>query len=523
MQLYPGDPLTPGIGSTPGAKRLALKDAKTLLKIPVLPISYADATPLLRSLTGPVAPASWRGSLPLTYHVGPSVAKVHMTVLSDWGQKPVYDVIAMIKGASAPDQWVIRGNHHDGWVFGAWDPLAGNVALLAEAKAIGGLVKQGWRPQRTLVYASWDGEEPGLLGSTEWAETHAKELQAKAVLYVNSDTNARGFLGVGGSHSLQHLVNQVADGVTDPETHVSVGERLRAHMMVEGSGKDARPDAKLDAKLAAAGGDLPIGALGSGSDYSAFLEHLGITTLDLGFGGEDDDDGIYHSRYDSFDHFIRFGDPTFEYGVALSKVAGHIVLRMADANLLPLRFGDFSDTLDRYVGELHRLVDTTRKETALQHRLLDLHAYTLDTDPTRPLAPPARESDVPAINLAPLDKAASALKQSAQAFQAAYARRAASGFSMAAAQQQQINRQMGLMEQALTDADGLPGRPWFKHFIYAPGMLTGYGVKTVPAVREAIEARRWDEANRYAVITARVLDGYRARLDRLTAMLNQAG
>ncbi len=523
MQQYPGDPLTPGVGSTPGTKRLTIKDAKTLLKIPVLPISYADATALLQSLGGPVAPANWRGSLPLTYHVGPSSAKVHMTVLSDWSRKPIYDVIAKIKGATAPDQWIIRGNHHDGWVFGAWDPLAGNAALLAEAKAIGGLLKQGWRPQRTLVYASWDGEEPGLLGSTEWVETHAKELKAKAVLYVNSDTNGRGFLGAGGSHSLQHLVNQVADDVTDPETRVSVRERLRAHMMIEGGNEHASPEAKAIAKVAAAGGDLPIEALGSGSDYSSFLEHLGIASLDLGFGGEDDNAGIYHSRYDSFDHFIRFGDPTFEYGVALAKVAGHIVLRSADANLLPMRFGDFSSTLDRYVGELHKLVDSTRKATARQHRLLDMHAYTLDADPTRALAPPARESDVPTINLAPLDKAASELKQSAQAFQAAYARSAAAGFKLTAVQQRQINQQMGRMEQALTDTDGLPDRPWFKHFIYAPGMLTGYGVKTIPGVREAIEGRRWDEADRYAVITAKVLDGYRAQLDRLTALLNQAG
>lgn len=521
MQLYPGDPLTPGIGSTPGAKRLALKDAKTILKIPVLPISYADATPLLQSLTGPVAPAGWRGSLPLTYHVGPSTAKAHLTVLSDWGQKPIYDVIAMLKGSTAPDQWIVRGNHHDGWVFGAWDPLAGNVALMAEAKAIGGLVKQGWRPQRTLVYASWDGEEPGLLGSTEWAETHAKELQAKAVLYLNSDTNGRGFLDAGGSHSLQHLVNQVADGVTDPETHVSVRERMRAHMLVEGYGKDAHPEAKEDAKLAATGGDVPIQALGSGSDYSAFLEHLGIASLDLGFSGEDDDGGIYHSRYDSFDHYVRFGDPTFEYGVALSKVAGHIVLRTADANVLPLRFGDFSNTLDRYVGELHKLVDDTRKATEQQHQLLDAHAFTLNADPTRPLAPPARDSDMPAIDLAPLDQAAKQLKQSAQAYQAAYAKCAAAGLKMPAAQQQQLNQLMGRMEQALTDPAGLPDREWFKHFIYAPGMLTGYGVKTVPGVREALEARRWDEANRYAVITAKVLDRYRTQLDQLTALLNK--
>jgi N-acetylated-alpha-linked acidic dipeptidase len=521
MQLYPGDPLTPGIGSTPGAKRLALKDAKTILKIPVLPISYADATPLLQALGGPMAPANWRGALPLTYRVGPSAAKAHLTVLSDWSQKPVYDVIAVLKGATAPDQWIVRGNHHDGWTFGAWDPLSGNVALMAEAKAIGGLVKQGWRPQRTLVYASWDGEEPGLLGSTEWAEAHAAELQQKAVLYLNSDTNGRGFLDAGGSHSLQHLVNQVADGVVDPETHVSVRERLRAHMLVDGSSKDAKPEAKANAKLAAEGGDVPIQALGSGSDYSAFLEHLGIASLNLGFGGEDDDAGIYHSRYDSFDHYMRFGDPDFGYGVALAKVAGHIVLRTADANVLPMRFGDFSSTIDRYMGELHKLVDDTRKATEQQHKLLDAHAFTLNADPTRPLAPPARDSDMPAIDLAPLDQAAKKLRQSAQAYQAAYAERAAAGFSMPAARQQQLNQLMGRMEQSLTDPAGLPGRSWFKHFIYAPGMLTGYGVKTVPGVREAIEARRWDEASRYATLTAKVLDRYRAQLDQLTALLDQ--
>ena len=521
MQLYPGDPLTPGVGSTPDAKRLAIKDAKTILKIPVLPISYADATPLLQALTGPVAPPGWRGSLPLTYHVGPSTAKVHLTVLSDWGQKPIYDVIAKLKGSTAPDQWIVRGNHHDGWVFGAWDPLAGNVALLAEAKAIGALYKQGWRPDRTLVYASWDGEEPGLLGSTEWAETHAKELQDKAVLYVNSDTNGRGFLDAGGSHSLQHLINQVAAGVTDPEMHVSVQERMRAHVMVNGEDKDAKPEVKDRAKLAAEGGDVPIEALGSGSDYSAFLEHLGIASMDLGFSGEDDNGGIYHSRYDSFDHYIRFGDPTFEYGVTLAKVAGHIVLRTADANVLPLRFGDFSDQLDRYVGELHKLIDDTRKDAQQQHQLLDQHAFALVIDPTRPVAPPERDSDVPAIDLAPLDKAAKQLKQSAQAYKAAYSTRAAAGFHMPAAQQLQLNGLMGRMEQALSDPDGLPGRPWFKHMIYAPGMLTGYGVKTVPGVREAIEARRWAEANQYAAVTAKVLDRYRTQLDQLTAVLKK--
>jgi N-acetylated-alpha-linked acidic dipeptidase len=519
MQVAPGDPLTPGYGSTADAKRLSLHDATTLMKIPVLPISYADATPLLKALAGPVAPEDWRGALPLTYHIGPGPAKVHMVVKSDWSQQPIYDVIATLKGSVAPDQWVIRGNHRDGWVFGAWDPLAGTVAMLAEAKAIGDLYKHGWRPRRTLVYASWDGEEAGLLGSTEWAETHAAELQRKAVLYLNSDTNARGFLGAGGSHSLQHLVNQAAADVIDPETGVSVRERMRAHMLINGAGKDAKPEANANAKLAAKNGDLPIDALGSGSDYSAFLEHLGIASLDLGFGGEDDQGGVYHSRYDSFEHYVRFGDPHFAYGAALAKVAGRVVLRTADAEVVPMRFGDFSATLDRYVGELHKLVDSMRKATAQQHKLLDRHAFKLDADPTRPVAPPARDSDVPAIDLAPLDQAAKKLAQSAQAYHVAYAKRAAAGLTMPAAQLQQVNALMARMEQALTDADGLPGRAWFKHMIYAPGMLTGYGVKTVPGVREAIEGRRWNEADRYAAITAHVLDGYRAQLDRLTALL----
>ncbi|MEO8802485.1 MAG: transferrin receptor-like dimerization domain-containing protein, partial [Rudaea sp.] len=520
MQVYPGDPLTPGIGSTKGAKRLALKDAKTVLKIPVMPISYADATPLLQALTGPVAPVDWRGALGFTYHIGPSTAKAHLVVESNWTQKPVYDVIAMLKGASEPNEWIVRGNHHDGWVFGAWDPLAGNVAMMAEIKAIGALVKQGWHPQRTLVYASWDGEEPGLLGSTEWAETHAQELQRKAVLYLNSDTNGRGFLFAAGSHSLQHLLNQAAASVVDPQTQVSVLERMRAKMMIDGLSKDAGAEDKEFAKLAANGGDVPIGALGSGSDYSAFLEHLGVASLDIGFGGEDDNAGIYHSRYDSFDHYIRFGDPDFAYGVALAKVAGHIVLRSADARMIPMRFGDFSDTFARYVKQLNKLVEHTRKDTQQQHMLLDMHAYALTSDPTRPVAPPERDSDVPKnIDLTPLDNATKKLAQSAQAFQSAYAARAADGFNLPAEKRDQANTIMLHMEQALTNQDGLPGRAWFRHMVYAPGMLTGYGVKTVPGVREALEARRWAEANRYAVVTAKVIDGYCVQLDKLTALL----
>jgi N-acetylated-alpha-linked acidic dipeptidase len=520
MEWYPGDPTTPGYGSVPGAKHLAVKDAKTILKIPVLPISYADATPLLQALGGPVAPQSWRGALPMTYHIGAGPTEVHLVVKSDWSLKPLYDVIAELKGSSDRNQWVIRGNHHDGWVFGAWDPLAGTIALMGEAKALGYLHRHGWKPERTIVYASWDGEEPALLGSTEWAETHARELQQKAVLYLNSDTNARGFLSIDGSHSLQHMANQVAAGVTDPETKVSVQQRERAVLELRGAAPNANPMLKEIARLAAAGGDIPLGPLGSGSDYGSFLDHLGIASVNVEFGGEDDDDGIYHSRYDSFDHFIRFGDPTFEYEVALAKVAGHMVMRTADAEVLPMRFTDFSGTLDRYVKELHQEVAAERRAAAQQHKLLDSDAYRLASDPTRPVAPPERLSDVPNIDLAPLDLAAQRLRQSAQAFETAYAASAAAGLAIPARQLRQINDLMATLEQRLLDEAGLPGRPWYRNMMQAPGNLTGYAPKTIPAVREAIEARNWSRAEQYAAITAGVLDGYRAQLDRITALMS---
>lgn len=521
-EAFQGDPLTPGWGSTTDARRLPLKDAKGILKIPVLPISYADATPLLKALAGPVAPESWRGALPFTYRIGPGPAKVHLEVKSNWGQKKLYDVIAKLKGSTWPDQWVIRGNHHDGWVFGAFDPLAGTVALMGEAKAMGELYKHGWRPKRTLVYASWDGEEPGTLGSIEWGETHAKELKKKAVLYVNCDTLARGFLsGEGGSPSVQHLVNQVAAGVIDPETGVSVRERLRAHMLVTGFAQGARPQAKARAERVLKGGDLPLGALGAGSDYGVFVDHLGITALDLRFGGEDEDGGIYHSRYDSFAHYIRFGDPGFKYVASEAKVVGHLMMRTADAKVLPFRFSDFSNTLDRYIDQLHKLVDTTRKVTARQHQLMAMHAYRLNSDPRHPVAPPVRSSDVPQIDLAPLDKAAKQLKKSVNAYHATYVKQVTGGFQIPIAQLTQINKLMGSVAQTLIDSRGLPGRRWYKNMLYAPGELTGYGVKTVPGVREAIEARHWKEADRYAVITAAALDDYRAQIDELTELLEK--
>ncbi len=519
MILYPGDPLTPGIGSTPNAKRLAMTDAVTILKIPVMPISYADAQPLLAALDGQLAPRSWRGALPLTYHIGPGPAKVHLKIESEWTRKPLYDVIAKIEGAKFPDQWIVRGNHHDGWVFGAWDPLAGNVAMLAEAKAIGALIKQGWKPARTLVYASWDGEEPGLLGSTEWVETHAAELKQKAVLYLNSDTNSRGFLGAEGSHSLQHLVNQVAADVRDPQTGVSVDKRLRAALQVDAF-ENPGAESKRLAQLAANGDDLPIGGLGSGSDYSAFLQHAGIASLNIGFGGEDQQGGVYHSIYDSFDHYERFGDPGFVYGVALSQTAGRIVLRAANADVLPLRFGDFANTVERYADEVHKLADSERERSNDLIQLLDGGAFKLAADPTKVLLAPPREDEVPYLDFAPLDNALARLGRTAKNYDSALAKAQANGFKLSAKQQSDINGLLQGMEQTLLDTKGLPGRPWFQHFIYAPGMTTGYGVKTLPSVRESIEDRKWDLATQGVVRTAGVLDAYSKRIERATMALS---
>jgi N-acetylated-alpha-linked acidic dipeptidase len=510
MVLYSGDPLTPGVGATADANRLPIQDAKTILKIPVLPISYAAAEPLLAALGGLVAPAGWRGGLPLTYHVGPGPAKVHLKVLSDWNQKTLYDVIAVLRGAQEPDRWIVRGNHHDAWVFGATDPLAGQVALMAEAKAIGKLYKDGWRPRRTLVYASWDGEEPGLVGSTEWAELHADELKAKAALYVNSDTNGRGYVGVSGSHSLQHYASEAARDVKDPETGASVLARAVAREHI--AHYDSAPHGSSSA-------ELELGALGSGSDFTPFLQHLGVSSLDVGFEGEADY-GVYHSAYDSFDHFRRFVDPTFEYGVALAKVAGRLMLRAAQAQLLPARESDFAASIAGYDDELHKLADGMRAKTHELSKLLDEDAYKLAEDPSKPRAPPPRAAEVPYLNFAELDNAIAKLTQSAKAFDAEYARLAASEDPGANAAQQRLNATLTDLEQSLTDPRGLPGREWYQHMIYAPGLHTGYGVKTLPGIREAIEERRWDEANRYIGVVSRSLSAYSARLDRAMAVPN---
>ncbi|MDQ3918234.1 MAG: M28 family peptidase, partial [Acidobacteriota bacterium] len=510
MPLYPGDPLTPGVGATKEAKRLDIKTAPTLTKIPVLPVSYGDAEPLLRALGGPVAPASWRGALPVTYHLGPGPATVHLKLEFNWDIKPVNDVVARLKGGDLADEWVVRGNHHDAWVNGADDPISGQVAMLEEARALGELARTGWKPRRTIIYCSWDGEEPGLLGSTEWVETHAAELQRHAVVYVNSDSNGRGFLEASGSHTLEKFMNEVARDVVDPEKKISVGERLRARRILDGDA-DERREARERA-------DLRIAALGSGSDYTAFIDHLGVASLNLGYGGEDGG-GSYHSIYDSFDHYTRFIDPTFDYGVALSQTAGRVVLRFADADTLPLSFADFTDTVGRYVKEVSKLAEDTRAEIAEKNRRIADGTFRDVFDPTETYVAPGREAPAPYLNFAPLQNALARLQESEKSYQAAFASPAAQERLRSRATQARLDEILRGVERSMTNDAGLPRRPWFKHQIYAPGFYTGYGVKTLPGVREAVEQHNWREADEEVTVVSKTIEQVAAEIDRATALL----
>jgi len=491
MPTYPGDPLTPGVGATKEAKRLDVRQAPTMTKIPVLPISYGDAQPLLAALTGPVVPSQWRGGLPITYRFGPGASRVHLKVKFDFGLKPVYDVIARLPGTTEADQWIIRGNHHDAWVNGAEDPISGQVAELEEARALGELYKQGWRPKRTIIYASWDGEEPGLLGSTEWAEAHADSLIAHAVAYLNSDSNGRGYLGVEGSHSLESFINGVEQDITDPESNVSSWKRNQAALVMRGD-----PDAR-------AGGDLRIGALGSGSDFTPFLQHLGVASLNMGYGGEDDG-GIYHSIYDDFYWYTHFSDTSFVYGRALAQAVGTTVMRLASADVLPFVFTNLAATTHRYIDELQQLRDRRSKEIDEERRRVSDSVYAIVRDPRDPVGAPRLQTPPPRFDFAPLLDAQDSLSAAAARFEKAYtawrdgggaAQERAQPGDGGAASLAEVNRRLMRAERVLMLRDGLEHRPWFKHSLYAPGFYTGYGVKTMPGIREAIEQSEWGRVN----------------------------
>ena len=476
MPVYPGDPQTPGVGAKPGVKLIPLDKVQTITKIPVLPISYADAKPFLLALQGETVPESWRGALPITYKTGPSKAMAHLAVAFNWDRKPLYDVVARIPGATFPDQWVIRGNHHDAWVNGAGDPLSGTSPELEEARALGELLKRGWRPQRTIIYCFWDGEEPALLGSTEWSEYHAEELRQHAVAYFNSDGNSRGFFRAEGSHSLENFVNSVAKDIPDPETNMSIWKRARLAGMLRGT-----PEMRAEARTRA---DSRIGALGSGSDYTVFIDHLGVPSVNLGFGGEAEGGGQYHSVYDDFYWYTHFQDTKFVYERALAQTAGTMVMRMADADVIPYQFTDEADTFHNYVTEVKKLADTMRTQIKDRNADIAAGAYTAAADPEKVSVPPPVETVPQYFDFAPLDQASDDLTAAAAEYEKAFAAR---GSDAAGA----VNMELLKTQRVLTDPEGLPNRPWFENMIYAPGFYTGYGVKTLPAVREAIEQKQW--------------------------------
>ena len=511
--LYNGDPLTPGYGATKDAKRLPIEGNPLITKIPTLPISYGDAQPLLAALTGPVVPSEWRGNLPLTYHVGPSTLKVHLKMKSNWDLKPIYDVIARIPGSSIPDQWVIRGNHHDAWVNGAEDPISGLVAELEEARAFGELLKTGWKPKRTIIYCAWDGEEPGLIGSTEWVEDHGDELMKHAVVYINSDTNGRGYFGAEGSHTLEKFINDVVRDVQDPETKLSVWKRAQLESISSATGADDRAEARNRA-------DLRIGALGSGSDYGAFVQHDGIASLNLGYGGEDGG-GIYHSIYDDFYWFTHFSDTDFVYGRALAQTSGTAVIRLADADVLPFEFTDFADTMQTYVKELKTLLQQKQDEIRERNKQIEEGVFQAINDPRHPTFAPKHEEVAPFINFAPLDNAITDLAKAAEAYKKVYAEADTRGdLAKASASAQELNHLLMESERRLTNPDGLPGRPWFKHEIYAPGQYTGYEAKTIPGVREALELKRWKEAEEQVGVAAKTLQQEVALINEAAAKLS---
>jgi N-acetylated-alpha-linked acidic dipeptidase len=499
MPLYAGDPLTPGVGATADAKRLDRNEAPTITKIPVLPLSSADAEPLLQALGGRPAPRNWMGGLPITYHLGPGPARGHLRVRSNWRLTPARDVIVRIPGSVAPDEWIVRGNHHDAWVNGAEDPISGLVALLEEARGLAGLLKAGWHPRRTIILAAWDGEEPLLLGSTEWAETHAEELAKHAVAYINTDGNGRGFLSADGSPALQRLISQVARDIADPEANMSVLSRARLRAIATASSGDRRKEAR-------ARSDLLVDPLGSGSDYTAFYHHLGIASLNLSFGGEDDG-GIYHSIYDSFHWFTTFSDTAFVYERALAQTVGTAVMRLADAELLPYEFTSVTQRVRTNLREVQDLLKTTRDSVEEQNRQVGESVFVATNDPRRPTVAPTVEAVPPHLNFTPIENGADRLGRAADQYEKALTNAMKDGGkALRSDEVARVNGSLLRTERALAPEAGLPRRPWYKNLLTAPGWYTGYAAKTLPGVREAIEGKRWAEAEEQAATLGRMLE-----------------
>jgi N-acetylated-alpha-linked acidic dipeptidase len=482
-QIYPGDPLTPGVAALPGAPPLAPDDAVDLPRIPTMPVNAQDADVILESLRGKRVPRGWQGGLPFSYHIGGSGdTQVHMKLVMDYAQRPLYDVIATLHGTS-DDQWVMLGNHHDAWVFGAADPGSGTAAMLATGRALGELVRSGWKPRRTIVICHWDGEEPGLLGSTEWVEANRAELQAKAIAYINTDVGVAGSdFAASATPSLKDLVRAATQEVADPNTGDSVygawsqaATNDRDKEPVSGTGRQA---------LKARGAKPPVGDLGAGSDFSPFFDYAGIPSIDMGFGG---DYGVYHSVYDDFYWMKHFGDPTFGYHVALARILGTVALRLDEADILPFDYASYASAIERNSADLAMRA--------------------------------ARQPDDAGI-LLPVEQASAQFTASATS--AADALRAISATPLDPMTAERINRALPAVEQALLASSGLAGRPWFKHTIYAPGSYAGYAAEVMPGISEALDRNDPAVLRREAGSLSAALLRASAQLDEIARLAREA-
>ena len=513
MPARPGDALTPGYAATKDAERLSINEASTIMKIPVMPISYADALPLLKAIKGPVVPDSWKGGLPITYHIGPGPAKVNLHLEFDWSLRTAYNPVGRMKGSVYPDEWIMRGNHHDGWGHGASDPISGMVSLMEEARAIGELTKTGWRPKRTLIYAGWDAEEPGLLGSTEWVEYNLNDIREKMVVYINTDGTGVGYLSMGGSHSLEKFVNEVIRDVDDPVHDVSLDKRLRSRMKVREYNSGTFGEGRESERQ-----DLRMYAMGAGSDYTAFLHHAGVPALNMAFGGESGG-GSYHSLYDTYEHYKRFSDGKFIYGTTLSKVNGRLVLRLSEADILPFRFVNMVDNIGKFVEQNKKLSEDIRKSTKSLNDLLDNNDFAISSNPKKTYLPPKRLRQVPEFDFKPLDAALARLSTSAWKYEEALLKYQKG--SLSPERKSKINALLRSVDQAFINSKGLPRRDWFKNMMYAPGYYTGYGVKTLPGIREGLEERKWNEVRVYIKEVSKALDRASENINSASRILSE--
>ena len=513
MPARPGDALTPGYAATKDAERLSINEASTIMKIPVMPISYADALPLLKAIKGPVVPDSWKGGLPITYHIGPGPAKVNLHLEFDWSLRTAYNPVGRMKGSVYPDEWIMRGNHHDGWGHGASDPISGMVSLMEEARAIGELTKTGWRPKRTLIYAGWDAEEPGLLGSTEWVEYNLNDIREKMVVYINTDGTGVGYLSMGGSHSLEKFVNEVIRDVDDPVHDVSLDKRLRSRMKVREYNSGTFGEGRESERQ-----DLRMYAMGAGSDYTAFLHHAGVPALNMAFGGESGG-GSYHSLYDTYEHYKRFSDGKFIYGTTLSKVNGRLVLRLSEADILPFRFVNMVDNIGKFVEQNKKLSEDIRKSTKSLNDLLDNNDFAISSNPKKTYLPPKRLRQVPEFDFKPLDAALARLSTSAWKYEEALLKFQKG--SLSPERKSKINALLRSVDQAFINSKGLPRRDWFKNMMYAPGYYTGYGVKTLPGIREGLEERKWNEVRVYIKEVSKALDRASENINSASRILSE--